>query len=1019
MNSDSCFYNVNLTNNYIGMMKSLELGNDAAARKAFLEKDIDTLKNNIYFMWRNSDVKISDTAEDATSIAQDEFYKYSYCQGAFLGKAVSTNGISKFIDAHVSYTESAYRPVADVGTDKDTNLSGNAAMYSYGRERCAIVYDGRINDETTVNITDKFPQLSGITELKDVPYVFDNIDSIMENYITTAAKEENNPNRRSAYRLDSNYQKKSAINSDNEQYSLQSVYNNTYKNDAGYASPYKDVNGNSIPMVVCRTTENGSIDQVIQSYINILTNNSGGLNSYVNQMSDSRQATVLSVTCYPMLVENGSISYNSTKGAEPSVSVTASPSNGTGNGNTTYEFSSLNGDDINSDSSGTFTLIRIEYGWKYTNLMGGDPVVHWTLDIPIYAEKRLKVTSNMTMLEGTQYNIDTIKQGKHVSLDDSQKVDMILTKGSGYSIYSEFIYENSEKFNSVAMSKKICIKTNGTAEIYFTPGTQFTLIPLDEGRRAYYYTVPENETKLQQIRFTAFADSSGNSYANKDIKNSENTYEQKASYKDICNKDYTDVRIEQFVILVNRPKDDLDNQSYEMHVVREEDIAPTDPEWPLYSRTDYTDHCWAAINEIKGASYKINDTKTKLTASRIAKDGKVAVDLYYDVTAEPTYWTSVEKSKPEFADIGFSLGYQASGAGASLVKIPIPSGTVVTYGTGDSKKTVPLVGTPSTVYYYQGLDSFKQISGKDEHDKDKKYGSLTDQQVNISFDFSNADLSTLENYKDGSFFVIAELVTTENKDLPAAGTLRAEWKQSLEAEMKSDFGFALNVDDMTSLGMNQYSPEESDQGVVSYTASIAFPQNTTESLDGKYYTILYQIQEKTSTNGKPVYKTYNGNKVSLYLGGFSNKQDALDAVSKGNDSVNSGKGILAVTYQFDGNQRSQGADLADGIKENSSTQKTANVIKTHCTLVANCEGLNMTNYRVKAYLMVSDELPSLSTSSGDSISYSEPSGDSNSGCLKQYWVRPENWPTISDKILISDLKSDYFVFTVAKIKTTM
>lgn len=1021
MNSGSCFYHVNLKDNYIGMMKSKVLGDDVAARKAFLEKDINTLKTNIYFMLRNSSVEISGTAESATSVAQDEFYKYSYCQGAFLGKAVSTNGISKFIDAHVSYTKSAYRPVADVGTDKDTSLSGNAAMYSYGRERCAIVYDGRINEEKTKTIAAKFSELSSITGFDtNVPYVFGNIESIMENYIANTDTEETNTDIRSSYRLDSNYQNKEVIDSDNKNYSLQSVYNNTYKNTAGtYASPYKDENGESIPMVVCRTTENGSIDQVIQSYINILTNNSGGLNSYVNKMSDNNQTTVLGVTCYPMLVKNGRISYNNTEGAKPSISVTASSSNGTGKGNTTYEFSSLNGDDITSDSSGTFTLIRIEYGWKYTNLMGGDPVVHWTLDIPIYAEKRLKVTSNMTMLEGTQYNIDTIKQGKHVSLDDSQKVDMILTKGSGYSIYSEFIYENSEKFKSVVMSKKICIRTNGTAEIYFTPGTQLTLIPLDEGRRAYYYTVPENETKLQQIRFTAFADSSGNSYVNKDIKNSENTYEQKASYKDICNKDYTDVRIEQFVILVNRPKDNLDNQSYEMHVVREEDIAPTDPEWPLYSRTDYTDHCWAAINEIKGASYKINDTKTKLTASRIAKDGKVAVDLYYDVTAEPTYWTSVEKSKPEFADIGFSLGYQASVAGASLVKIPLPSGTVVTYGTGDKKKTAPLVGTPSTVYYYQGLDSFTQISGKDEHDKDKKYGNLTDQQVNISFDFSNADLSILENYKDGSFFVIAELVTTENKDLPAAGTLRAEWNRSLEAEMKSDFGFALNVDDMTSLGMNQYSPEESDQGVVSYTASIAFPQNTTESLDGKYYTIIYQIQEKTSKDGKPVYKPYNGNKVSLYLGGFNSKQDALDAVTSGNDSVKSGKGILAVTYQFDGNQRSQGADLADGINENPGTQKTANIIKTHCTLVANCEDLNMTNYRVNAYLMVSDSLPTLSTSDGNLNYYSESSGDSNSSCLKRYWVRPENWPTISDKILISDLKSDYFVFTVAKIKTTM
>lgn len=1023
MNSDSCFYHVNLTNNYIGMMKfPSTVENSVSGRMTYLKTNqIDTLKENLYFMTISglSSVKVS------TSIS--DYYKYCYWQGTVLGNATNANGISKFIKVHVSYSNPAYRPVTDVGMS--SSVSDNTSMYRKCRELCAIVYDGRITDDQTPTISEKFSGISIDGLDANTPYVFGNVDSIMKNYADTLTKEEGSPDKRNAYRLGDNHQKKTVIDSDNKNYSLQSVYNNTYKDEQGnYKSPYK-VGNNPLPMVVYRSSENGSLDQVIQSYINILTNNSGGLNSYVNQQKTSSDlATVLSVDCIPMLISNGNISLNTDTNAKASVSVTANPSDGTGKGNTTYEFSSENGDEITDATSGTFTLIRIQYGWKDSSQTN----VHWTLYIPVYAEKRLKVTSNMTLLEGTKYNIDTlVKSGKHVETGASSPLDMVLTKGSGYSIYSEFIYGNSEKFNSVKMSKKLFIKTN--AEIYFTPGTQLTLIPLDEGRKPYYYTVPETEsgTKPKQIMFTAFQDASGSSYVTKDIvsksenDNTKDAYELKANYTDICNQNYEKVRVERFVILVNRPKDNLANQSYELHVAREDDIKSTDKEWALFSRTEYTDHCYASINEIKGASYTINNN-TKLTASRIAEDGRVAVELHYDVSADPTYWTSVGTSKAEFADIGFSLGYKSSEAGSSLVKIPFPSATVVTYGTGENKVIVPLQGKQSTVYYYQGSNSSMQVSGTGGKNVNFR------EQIDISFDFSAADLSELENYKDGSFYVIAELVTTENKDLPANGTLRAEWNSALDAEMKSDFGFALNVDHLETLGMNQYLPEDSDSGVVPYTASIAFPEKSSEDLSGKYYTIIYQIEEKKlqqNETEKTAYEAYTGDDVSLFLGNFDNNAEAKTAAGSNTNSVNSGNGFVAVTYKFTNDQISQGADLTDGLNDNGK-DKTANVVKTHCTLVANCAGLNMTNYRVKAYLMVTDSLPStLSFVNGNAESESEssetaaiteiPGEGVSDGCLKKQWLRQDSgWSTVSAEQL-KDLKSDYFVFTVAKIKTTM
>ncbi|MDD5803167.1 MAG: hypothetical protein PUE78_02460, partial [Clostridia bacterium] len=151
--------------------------------------------------------------------------------------------------------------------------------------------------------------------------------------------------------------------------------------------------------------------------------------------------------------------------------------------------------------------------------------------------------------------------------------------------------------------------------------------------------------------------------------------------------------------------------------------------------------------------------------------------------------------------------------------------------------------------------------------------------------------------------------------------------------------------------------------------------------------------------------------------------EAKTAAGSNTYSVNSGNGFVSVTYKFTHDQIAKGADLTykdNGITENSNTT-TANVIKTHCTLVANCADLNMTNYRVKAYLLVSDQLPTVTISDNGELSYSDSStgNTSNSDILQSSCLRQDGkWSTVSAEQL-QDLKSDYFVFTVAKIKTTM
>ncbi len=1038
MNSESVFYHVSLKDNAIGIMNA---NNELPDFKTTpIRGNGKGLRDSLYYVAdQAANGKLNLVKQTGTIVPEKDFYQYSYLEGAVLGQVVGTdNRRAEFIDVHISYTDADERPVSDVGAAHNAKLQSNNDMYSNYRKQCTLLYDGRMTDVETETISTKFG-ITGTSDFNtDVPYVFGNIEEIMSAYTDTS----DTADRRKAYRLDDNYQGRVDISSgeNNQNLKTQNVFANTYKDNTGYKSPYK-VGDTRLPMIVFRSSENGTLDQVLQTYINILTNNSGGLNSYLNQHKDTNLATILSVTSYAMKLEDGSITVNSD--AAPSVTVTSSPSNGTGKGNTTYSFSSTVGDELTSETSGTFTLIRIEYGWNYSGK--DDRTVHWTLDIPVYIEKRLQVYSNMKMLEGIEYNIQKIKtNGKNeLSSTIDNKTSMILSQGSSYSIYAEYIYVDSEKFSSVKISKTLCIESAGNT--YFSPGTKLTLIPLDEGGKAYYYAVPDNQKELKEIAFSEFKDANNNYYETKEIIGDSKLKHD--NFEDLCGTTYTGSSlVEHFVILADTSEtqdaasgSDIQNKLYSMHVKplqpeKLEDEQAKKQYNALFSRTDYSEHCYGYINEIPGITYKINketssessNSNTYLEAgSKITQDGKVCTHLQYDLKAISTYWDSVKTTDKVYLDVGFSLAISGNGSD-TFQKIPLPNGTNIILESGGNSVTVPAASGQSTAYYYQ---SMRSVSG---HGDSKicinDLGNNTSNQITLSFDFSNADLSSLEAYSSSDFYVVAQLVVTNDMDLPSAGDIKDTWEAKVGAEMKSDFGFALDVDDLTTLGMNQYSPEESDSGVVSYTANIAFPENNISGLESKYYTILYQVEEKTSqkgADGKPAYQPYSGDNVSLYLGKFSTTEDALSVAKSSDNSVTSGNGLVAVTYQFGTDQITGGADLPDG-KTVSGNDKIAKVIKAHCTLVANCSGLDMTNYRVKAYLLVTDSLPTLTTSGNISSNESESSAsttlsgtDSSEGCLKHYWLRDGNWPTISDSVLNSDLKSDYFVFTVAKIKTSM
>ena len=1012
-NFESNFYNVSLIDNYIGVMNKEELSED---RKAFLlNTPIDGengLRDYLYCIsgsTKQFNVKITDLHDND---GEQEYYKYSYFQGAVVGVVDNmvgsgNAGISKFVKVNVSYTDPKYRPVSDVGASS-TSLASNTAMYEEYRKKCVIVYDGYLLENGTGSIAENvtpyiYTKLPGLdtSSVADTPYVFANIEYIMNDY-SSAMKY----GKRIAYRLEDNYVAGRTINRDTsvtnyEKINATDVFAGTYKSKDGYKSPFK-TNDGVLPMVVYNSADCGNLDEVLQTYINILTNNSGALNSYVDYSKDTTAiSTVVGVTTYKVNFSNGQVSDVSTEGA----SVTATP---TKSGNiVTYEFTTSQGDDFVSESEGTFTLVRVEYGYKKGS---SAKQVKYVVDIPVYVEKRLKVYSNMKLIEGIQYNTETIKQNGQCVLkeipENGERSPITLTRGYSYSIYTEYVYADYEKFAEVKIPKSFCITTINESNINFSPGTKITLVALDEGCKPYYYQVGED---IREIAFTEFKAADGSKYELKDIK----SYTPDGDKTDVCEEQYeNDIVRERYVLLVDTSGTsdaNSENRLYEMH------ILPNGISENMKNRTDYYEHCFEYINEIPGSTYKINTAtnengklNTYLDAtSKISRDGSAKVHLQYDVVASSDYWLSIKLSNyKQYLDVGFYL--EAVASDGSVSRLPLPQGTGIKLGTGENQVIVPAADGQQIVYYYQTMRKQQSEAEAENTICINDLEQNTSNQLDIAFDFSNADMSDFNSYSDYQFYVGAELIVTTDKDMSASGLVKDTWKSSVDMQIKDDIGFALNTDEIMTLGMNQYEPEESDSGVVCYTASIALPNTDKVNLASKDYKIVYQIEEKTSQKGgnnKPEYQIYTGNDISLYLGTFDNVNAAKGAMNQP-DTVASGRGITSVTYHFTEDDINSiienGMNLYGGVSE-SGTDRVPGVVKAHCTLVANCENLNMTNYRVKAYLIVTDS----------------EDGSNMSGKVKTATVRSGSWAKAAIGPDTQDIKNDFFVFTVAKIKKSM
>ena len=433
---------------------------------------------------------------------------------------------------------------------------------------------------------------------------------------------------------------------------------------------------------------------------------------------------------------------------------------------------------------------------------------------------------------------------------------------------------------------------------------------------------------------------------------------------DVCGETKENVAVENYLLLVDTSQVDKDekatreNAVYHIHT----DISDLEEENPrLYSRIEYTEHCYVTVNETLGISCEF--TEDPVLDGAITEGGSVEFTMEYSVEISAA-WQNANRDIPTYLDIAISLQKKVDNI---TQKVALPAGTQVYFEILNDDSTSTRLDTVyviqgngiSDVYYYANSNEPLDITTLAT---DTTYTN----KVRVILDFSMADMSAFENVgNDAEYGIAADLLISTDQENPGNGEVRDSVYRTVKVDVSSELGFALQPNELIRLGINRYQPSDTDTGIMPFAAKIAFPEDyTQEDVKDKYYSIVYQIEEKTTRQediSAPIYQLYTGNDAKLYLGTEADASKELEFKRNG-----------SVKYYY--------SSLTD-----TDLAISDNIEEVDFVLEAG-ENMDFTNYRITGYLIISD------------------------------YELPNPVSEIQDN---SDLNSDLFVYTIANIKTDL
>lgn len=841
--------------------------------------------------------------------AQDNLYKYAKNVGMFIGLNSQTANTNKrfhifIVEPNIIYDGTVYksgsgadavskiadahRPAVDVGSA--TALGAEDDMYAY-REYTHIVYNdanapteyGAWNENVANDVVP-----NGLNYSDNHDYLFAQLRNIYDDY-----KDQINGNIADAqydetahtYRLKDNY------GQIENGYTMDEVYDYVYygyERDADgnpisetpdYLSPYTDKDGKVIPMLVYKA-QYGTPDMLMNTIINILTNNAGAYNTNVGYFN-ANTVSILNVESWKMELKDGvanavyesdgvthrqggfSVTHED-KLPSPNPSSLSAPKPQVRNfalAHTSY--------DANSDEkNGTFTVLHITYGWNPEHMTFNGNTIEcasvMTLDIPVYVSKLLEVQINMKTLDGVQLS------ESNVAMHGSESGTVVLKTTN--TVMAEYVYDYPRTmYDSVCLKKKLTFETS-PGNIYLYKHTKLTLIDVTDHDKVYYYYVDKTVAN-PQIPFENFVDANGNNYKTRDLSDTDN-YPKLGT----ADEPYTDLRgqtwgghkddegfinnygvgIERFIIIIDKSATEIDatdQTGFTLHSIHARvDDENTDiklmqrirydgkdykstplntateeypnPDWYGVRVNGYTAYNYVSIREIDDASIKIpNGTASAFSGITDEKVGIGAgcglkASVNYSITASTNYWEEIKKSATD-QYLDFVISIQCDNKYVTLpvgTKFSLDGTNWYTIGRG-----LDYEYGKKQIYYYADRAKKAEENGLSSDSYKEVINNLgrnTNGTINVYFDFRACSENS---FADGNYVVRVDAYKTTKREFPVSGDYQDTWISDVYSVYNSsNIGFALQEDDLLYRGINRYLPKVSDNGVIDYKAQLDF-----------------------------------------------------------------------------------------------------------------------------------------------------------------------------------------------------
>lgn len=653
--------------------------------------------------------------------------------------------------------------------------------------------------------------------------------------------------------------------------------------------------------------------------------------------------------------------------------------------NNAISYQELTYDGICEDESYTITLLSFRYGW--TGVDGQNR--YETIYVPVFVVERIAFYSDLHIMEGEQYSL----KDAHDS-NISYSGNVTVAHDSTYTLFAELAYGEARKKTAYQGPDYTVVKTLtfqkatdrkpsgeyiwGKASI--PEGMQFTLVDVETGEPYYYKVSGDNVT---EIDFTAFKNSQNASYQNRQlgsIVNSTTSYQYRG--QDLSGYDFG---LEQFFIYVDSSNvEEPENTIFKISVTTEKTSQKA---LTFLDRTEY-DGIEVTWRDGLSISFyeKGTEGRTCVKGENISKDNSIQIDTSIQINANQTYWdeksaagnTFIDsENNDKYLDVAIYLYDRNSG---EYVTLPANTNIIM------NGQRIAVVDK-SVIYCYKDWGNVFPIGSVTGNmigtaNIQLENGKTVSNECHIELDFSTADI---DDYVDKDYDIYLELRRSSSPDYPLGGDKLDTHSKTVKCIGNKEMAVALNVNDFMNLGINTYQ-ETTSNYEIPFTTKLDFAnmisndkETDIQSCANKNYLITYRLKKKIKlSDGTYQYVSVgkNDSTSSLILG------NQLQVKLNNQDGVNDNLALSS----YNGEQVYQMEKTFSEDEIKNGLDGVPYVVSWGVTLYVNTENVpntDFSNYMVEVTVLPFDK---------DS---SKPDKDDASKLV------------------------DYFIFTVAKLKTDM